>query len=176
MRDLKRVATQGIVWNIVATLGKQLLAFLIGVIMARLLSPREFGLVGMAVVFVGFLNLFVDQGLGSAIIQRQNLTDLHLDSIFWLNVGVGASLTLVLYLLSGAIARFFHEPVLQPMMFLISLNFFIGSLGVVQSALIDKQVAFKKHAIINTVSSVVSGLVGIGLALKGYGVWSLAWR
>ncbi len=176
MKDLKRVATRGIAWNIVATGAKQILTFLIGVIMARLLSPHEFGLIGMAIVFVGFLNLFVDQGLGSAIIQRQDLTDSHLDSIFWLNAGVGAALTGVLYLFSGPIAGFYREPILKPLMILISVNFFIGSLGVVQSALIDKQVAFKKHAIINTVSSIGSGLVGIALALQGYGVWSLAWQ
>jgi PST family polysaccharide transporter len=175
-QSLKNRTIKGLTWSVLASFVKQVLTFTIGVILARLLSPAEFGIIGMIAVFTGLVSTFMEQGLGSAIIHKQDIEKRHLDSIFWFNVGIGFFCTIAFMILSFPIAKFYKNPVLQPITFMISFNFFLGSFNIVQNALLNKKVDFKRLAIIDTLSVLVGGFIGIFLALAKFGVWALVWQ
>lgn len=166
----------GILWSFVSQLGRYGLQFIIGVILARLLSPDDFGLIGMITVFVGFANIYTDLAFGSALIQKQDTNPDHYFSIFWINLGTGLALTLLFMASSPLIARFYSQPVLIPLTMLISTNFFIGSLKIIQSSLLMKQLEFGRLAFVELMALAISGSTGITMAILGFGVWSLAWQ
>ena len=143
------------------------------VILARVLTPKEYGLLGMVLVFTGFASSIVDMGLGASIIQRSAVSVRHLNSVFWLNVATGMALTAVFALAAPLVARFYDEPQLRLLTAAIAMNFFLGSLNVVQSALLDKALDFRSKFWIETVSTLASGIVALALAFTGAGVWSL---
>lgn len=157
-------------------LGRQGLQFVIGVILARLLSPESFGLIGMITVFSGFALIYSDMGFGSALIQKQDTNPDSYFSIFWINIGTGLALMLLFMAFSPLIARLFSQPMLAPLTVLLSTNFFIGSFKIVQDSLLRKHLEFRRLAIVNLTALAISGTAGITLALLGLGVWSLVWQ
>jgi PST family polysaccharide transporter len=144
-------------------------------ILARLLTPSDFGLIAMVTVFSSFVSIFANFGLTSAIVQKKEVSDETLSSTFWINIGLGALLTLAFAASAPLIAAFFAEPRLTPLVVLISTTFFISSFGQVQTALLTKRLNFKALAVISIAATGVSGVISIALAFAGYGVWSLAW-
>lgn len=174
--DLRQQTVSGVGWTSVTQLGKQGLQFIISVVLARILSPEDFGLVGMVLIFTGFAALFGELGFGAALIQREVLEERHYSSIFWLNLAFGILLTGLITLLAPFIAEFYNEPQLIPLTSIIAVNFFVSSLGIVQNALLNRNMAFRLIAIVETTSVLVGGTVAILLALSGYGVWSLGWQ
>jgi len=169
LNNLRQRTLVGLGWNGAARLLGQLLQLAATVILARLLSPKEYGLL----VFTGFASYVADMGLGASIIQRTTVTERHLNSVFWLNVATGLALTAVFALAAPLIARFYQEPELRLLTAAIALSFFLGSLNVVQVALLDKALNFRTKFWIETVSSIVSGTVAVMLAFSGAGVWAL---
>ena len=163
----------GLGWSGASRLLGQMLQLAIAVVLARILSPREYGLLGMVLVFSGFANSLADLGLGGSIVQKRDVTDRQLNSVFWLNVATGILLTAIFVLAAPLIARFYKEPELRLLTVAIATNFFFGSLNVVQNALLDKSLSFRTKFWIETVSISASGIVALGLALTGAGVWSL---
>jgi PST family polysaccharide transporter len=149
---------------------------LISAILARLLTPSDFGLIAMVIVFSSFVAIFSDFGLTSAIVQKKEVSDETLSSTFWISVGLGALLTIALAASAPLIAAFYSEPRLTPLVVLISTTFFIASFGNVQSALLTKSMNFKALAVIGICALGISGPISIFLAFAGYGVWSLAWN
>lgn len=176
MNNLRKRTIQGLTWSGAAQFFSQMISFIITVFLARLLDPQEFGLITMITIFTGFAGLCMELGLGAAIIQKNDIEQRHLSSIFWINIFMGLVLSLVIACAGPGIARFYNEPILQPLTLLISVNFFIGSLGVVQMALLNKELAFQRLAVIQIISLLGAGTVGILLARAGYGAWSLAWQ
>ena len=174
--EWRKTTIRGLSWSVIASVLKQVLSFIVGILMARLLSPVEFGLIGMVLFFAGLATLLVDQGMGAAIIQNKGLEARHLDSIFCLNIFFGVLVAGALSIASPLIASFYHEPILRPLTMWVSLNYLINSLSVVPNALMAKRMEFKRLAIIETIAVVISGSVGIFLALRGFGVWSLVWQ
>jgi PST family polysaccharide transporter len=172
--NLRQSTISGMGWSVAARLGRQGFQFAVGVILARLLTPDAFGLIGMVAVFVAFAGIFTDLGFGSALIQKQETRPAHYQSIFWLNIAVGLFLTLLFLVIAPLIARFYDEPLLTPLTMLISLNFLIGSFGVVHNSRLKKGLRFKRLAIVELIAIVVSGVIAIVLALLGFGVWALA--
>jgi len=149
---------------------------LISAILARLLTPSDFGLIAMVIVFSSFVAIFSDFGLTSAIVQKKEVSDETLSSTFWISVGLGALLTIALAAFAPLIAAFYSEPRLTPLIVLLSTTFFIASFGNVQSALLTKSMNFKALAVIGICALGISGPISIFLAFSGYGVWSLAWN
>lgn len=172
--DFRQKTIAGISWSVVSKMGSQIMRFVIGIILARLLSPEAYGLIGMIVVFTGFAELFIDMGFGAALIQKQDTTPKHYDTVFWLNAGVGLLLTGAFMAGAPLIANFYDEALLVPLTLLISANFFIGSLGIIQLSRFKKALAFKKLAVVDLATVALAGAVGIAMALSGGGVWSLA--
>ncbi len=173
MMNLRQRTLVGLGWSGAARLLGQLLQFSVAVILARLLSPKEYGLLGMVLVFTGFANSLVDMGLGASIIQKGSLSGRHLNSVFWLNVVTGILLTGVFVLAAPLVANFYAEPQLRLLTAVTAMNFFFGSLNVVQNALLDKSLNFRTKFWIEIISTFASGIVALLLAFNGAGVWSL---
>lgn len=148
-------------------------SFIIGIILARLLSPSDFGLIGMLAIFVAISNVFIEGGLAKALIQRKDCQDIDFSTAFVSNVGMSLVIYAVLFLVAPLIADFYDEPILTDITRILSMNFVFGSFNIVQRAKLMANVDFKSLAQINVISTIVSGVVGIAMAYYGCGVWSL---
>ena len=163
----------GLGWSAASQALGQSLQFVITAILSRLLSPREFGLLGMIVVFTGFAANFSDLSLGASIIQKKDVSERHLDSVFWLNLVTGGLFTLVFVLAAPFVARFYGEPSLRLLTMGVAANFVLSSINIVQSALLQKSLNFRARFWANIIGTVVSGSVALTLVIYGAGIWSL---
>jgi len=160
-------------WVGLGQLVKQTSLLIIFVILARILDPSDFGLVGMILVFTGFAKLIGDLGLGAGLIQKTHLKESHLNTIFTANIITGIFLCVLFWTCAGAISKFYSEPRLTLLIKVISFSFIIESTKVIQKSLLERQMNFKKLIIIEIISEIFSGVLVIILALSGWGVWSL---
>lgn len=166
-------AVSGVLWSAASRMGQQLVQFGTSVVLARLLVPRDFGLVAQVIVFTSFAWILVDFGFSAALIQREKLEERHVSSAFWLNVGVGLLLTAVAVGASPGVAAFYHEPRLRNLTMGLAFSFGLGSLGVVQGTLLERNLNFRRLASITIAATVVGGVAGITAALSGLGAWSI---
>jgi O-antigen/teichoic acid export membrane protein len=142
-------------------------------VLGRLLNPKDFGMVGMVTAITGVLYLFRDFGLSTATVQRRSVTDEQISTLFWINVSVGLLLGLLCLAAAPFIAAFYREPRLFGIAAVLATGFLVNAAGVQHWALLERQMRFTVSAVIDLVSLVVSIVVGIGLALGGYGYWAL---
>lgn len=171
--NLTKLTAFGILWTGLSRFSTQLFRFVIIVILARLLTPEDFGIVGLAAIFLGFITTINELGLSAAIVQRKEIDELHLSTSFWASVIAGITLFIVVILASPFVADFFQEDIVQPILIVSAIGLIIGSFIVVHQALLEKSLKFKKLAIAEVCAAVVSGIVSVSLAISGYGVWSL---
>jgi len=174
--ELKQRTATGLKWSTAAQGSRQGLQLLTSLVLARLLDPSDFGVLGMAMVVIGFAMLFRDMGLASAVIQKETLTEEMLSTVFWINLGVGVLITALIYLGAPLIAAFFDEPRLVPVLQILSLSFFFASASALQLTLLERELAFEKVARIEIASVVAGSVLGITIALKGGGVYSLVFQ
>jgi len=170
---LREKIKKGFAWSAAEQGGKKTISFIVFLVLARLLDPEIFGLVAMATVFQNFLDIFLDQGMVAAIVQRSELEPEHLDTAFWANLIAGTFLTLISILLSSRVGLFYDEPRLVPIIRWLSLAFILSSFGNVQMALLRRSLNFKGLGIRVLGAKFISGSLGVILALSGFGVWSL---
>lgn len=164
---------KGIKWSVIDQIVRQFIILIVSAVLSRLLSPSEFGLLGMVTVAIGFLQIFKDFGLGASIIQQTQPSKISINSVFWANIGIGCLLCIILLLVAPAIADFYKEPRLTLLTVAMAGIFLIGSLEIVPDALIRKAMDFRSYFFRNLGSLLLSGVVGIALALSGWGVWAL---
>jgi PST family polysaccharide transporter len=174
--DLSQKTIVGMGWTVATQVLSQGSRFLISVVLARLLLPVDFGLLGMVLIFTGFAALFSDFGFSQSLIQRAQINERHRSSVFWLSLVIGVLLAGVIAAIAPLTARFYREPRLVPVMMLIAVSFPLASLGTVQKALLSRDMKFRALGLIEVASAAVSGVVAIFLALHGFGVWSLVWQ
>jgi len=174
--SIKEKTLQGLTWNSISQVGKLVSQLIITAILARLLAPGDFGLIGMATVFTGFASIFNNMGLSGALIQKQDIDEDHLSSVFWFQVCVGWVLMVVMMLASSGIARFYRVPRLQPMLMVMSVNFVLSSFIVVQQSILTKNLDFKKLAVRDVYAVIIAGIVAIVTAYAGCGAWSLVYQ
>lgn len=160
-------------WSAISHFGRQGLGFVVAAILARLLPPDAYGLLGMAIVVTGFIEIFKDLGTSSALIQRKELSNDFISSIFWVNVLFGLLSTSIVIAIAPWVGLFYCEPQVVPVLRVLSLSFIISGLSIAQQALLKRQMAFDRLARIELASSAVGGMTGIGMAILGMGVWSL---
>lgn len=173
MHEIKQKATWGVIWSAVGTWGNQFTSFVVFAVLTRLLVPEAFGLIAMATVFTNLVNVFAEQGFGQAIVQREQLEPEHLDTAFWTNVIIGSGLALLGIMLSGLIAQIYDEPQLQPVVAMLSITFIFTALSSTQQSLLERALNFRALSNRQLVAAVTGGIVGIGAALGGAGVYSL---
>ncbi len=174
--SLRRIATYAAGWALLQKWGYQAIRLVVFVVLARLLEPASFGLVALASVFVLLGEMLVDQGFADAIVQRTKLGPAHKDCAFWASLVTGIGLTALFLLAAPGLAAAFDQPELAPILCWLSLALLIASLSRTQEALLRRDLAFKQIAAISLVSMAVGGVVGLTMALTGFGVWSLVWQ
>ena len=173
---LSSKALTGIKWSSVSQFGRSGIQFITTIILARLLVPTDFGLIGMAVVVIGFINLFKDLGTSSAIIQSRESSEELLSSIYWVNVAFGLCAMTLTFLISPFVAELYHEPKMSAVLRALSLTFFISGLSILHQAILERNLSFTKIAKIELCAVVSGSVAGIGSALLGAGVWSLVFQ
>lgn len=174
--SLKQQTKKGIYWSALGNFANQGMRFAFGIILARLLSPDAYGVIGMLSIFMCIVSTFIDCGFSQALISKQNRTQVDFSTEFWFNIGVGIAGYFILFLSSPWIADFYNMPILSPILKVIGLGIVINSLCVVQSAQFAIQLDFKTPAKISVITQLVSGIVGIALAYCGWGVWALVFQ
>ena len=172
--SLKKTALKGTVWSTIERFSVQGVTFVVMIIMARLLDPTDYGLVGMLTIFIAISQALVDSGFSQALIRKQKRTQTDNSTVFYFNIAVGLILYLILFFAAPAIARFYSQPLLVPLTRVIGLSVLINSFVVVQRALFTVQIDFKTQAKASMSAALVSGAVGIYMAYTGFGVWSIA--
>lgn len=176
MGELKEKTISGVKWSAIGRFSTQGISFIIGLILARLLSPADYGVVGMVGIFFAIAQTFIDSGFGSALIRKTDCSDIDYSTAFYFNAFVGLICCVILSCAAPFIAEFFNTPILADIVVVMSVNMFIGSLSIVQGARLTAAIDFKSQAKISLVTTILSGILGITMAYNGYGVWSLVWQ
>jgi teichuronic acid exporter len=171
---MKNRSISATLWSGTDVLVRQALQFSVAIVLARLLTPEEFGTVALLSLLVGLATVLVEGGLGVALIQRGAVSRADESTVFWINLLVGSLLAILLCVLAPLIAAFYRSPVLQPLTYVMASNVFVGALGAIHIALLTKRLQFRVIMIIGTSASFVSSLVAVWMAFAGYGVWALA--
>lgn len=172
-KTVRSQLVHGVVWNFAEKVLMRGMSFLIGIILARLLTPSDYGLIGMLTIFISVSNVFIEGGFAKALIQKKDCKDIDYSTAFVSNIGMSLFIYFLLYISAPWIAVFYHEPILIELTRVLALNIILGSFNIVQRARLMSQVDFKSLAQINVISTIISGIVGIGMAYMGFGVWSL---
>lgn len=176
MGELKEKTLSGVKWNTIGRFSTQGVGFIIGVLLARVLSPADYGVVGMIGIFLAIAQTFIDSGFASALIRKKDCTNADYSTAFYFNIAVGAICYIVLFLSAPLIADFFETPILKDIVRVLGINLFLGSLTIVQGAKLTAAVDFKSQAKINLAATIISGSVGLTMAYTGHGVWSLVYQ
>lgn len=169
-------ASSGVKWCSVSQFGRQGMQILTTIILARLLSASDFGLTNMAMVVCGFVGIFKDLGTSAAIIQRKNITEEMISSIFWTNVIFGSLAMVILFIAAPIVAKFYSEPRLIPILEVLSFTFIISSFGTTHQAILEREMEFQKLAKAEIWAITMGSFTGVGTALLGAGVWSLVYQ
>ena len=176
MSELKKRTAATLKWNTVDRVATQVLYGLSGIVLAILVSKEDFGLVGVLGVFQAFAILFVDSGFGSALLQKKEPDDDDYSTVFWFNLGVSIAVYAILYFCAPLIAGFFNAPPLTDMSRVMFLTFVLTGLGIVQTNRLMKRMDVKQIAIADLFALSVSALLGIALAIAGFGAWAIVWQ
>lgn len=174
MPDTLRDKTiKGVSWSFIDNISSSGISFFVGLILARLLTPQEYGMLAMIAIFIAVSNSIVDSGFSNALIRKTNASDTDYNTVFYFNLVVGCVLYAVLYASAPAISSFFKEPMLVPITRALGIILVFNSLSIIQRTILVKDVDFKTQTKISLIASVSSGVIGIVMALAGLGVWSL---
>lgn len=176
MKSIKEQSLSGVKWNALGLFARKSVNFILGLIIARLLMPDDYGVIAMLGVFMAIAQAFVDCGFGNALIRKIDRTEVDCSTAFYFNVAVGLLSYSLLFVCAPYIANFYDMPVLTDVVRVFSLTLFINSFGIVPRALRSIAVDFKSQAYASVISAIGSGLLGLYMAYNGYGVWALVWQ
>lgn len=171
--SLKNKAITGASWSFIDNIAGQGITFLVGLILARLLTPEVYGLIGIITIFIAVFNSIVDSGFSNALIRKNNVTEIDYNTVFISNLIISVVLFGVLYLCAPAISQFFNQPQLILLLRVMGFIVIINAFAIIQRTIFVKKVDFKTQTKVSLISSIASGIIGIGMAIGNYGVWSL---
>ena len=171
--SLKQKTKKGLYWTFLNQLANNGLTFVVGVIMARILSPSDYGITALPVVFIAIAEIFVSGGFGAAMIRKQELTNADLSTAFYYSASVGVLCCIILFFSAPYIAVFYNQPVLTSLVRVTALTFLLMPLGTPQDIILKRKLDFKTPTRISVTARVVGSVVGISCAYLGYGLWSL---
>ncbi|MDM8176665.1 lipopolysaccharide biosynthesis protein [Olivibacter sp. 47] len=179
MNNAKKLVAKGVFWTGIQMVVNQGFGFIIRLVLAKLLFPEQFGIVGMATVFTGFVQVMNDLGIGAALVQKKDetLSDEHFHTAFWTGFGWSLFIYLIIcFAVAPLAAMFYSEPILKSLIPVIGLGVLSSPINLVNKAQLTKRMDFKKIAFIDNTSNILSGCLSLGLAFSGAGVWSLAFN
>lgn len=165
-----------LLWKYFERTGNQLVQFVVQIILARLLLPKDFGVIALLMVFINLAQVFVQSGFNTALIQAKNPDDRDFSSVFYLSLGVAIILYLVLFISAPAISEFYNMPNLTKILRVLSLILFFGAVNSIQNAVISREFKFKQLFYSSFGAIMISGTIGVYLAYEGYGTWALVWQ
>lgn len=167
---------KGTIWSAIENFSLQGIQFIVMLVMARILTPSDYGIIGMVSIFIAVSNSFVNSGFSQALIRKKERTNVDNCTVFYFNVIISFCLYIILFFCAPFIARFYNEPILVPVTRVVGLSLIINGLSIVQSAVFSIKIDFKTVAKASLISAGFSGFVGILLAYLGFGVWSLVYQ
>ena len=171
--SLKRQLSSSTAWMSLAASGMSLVSFLVFIIISRILSPNEIGLVVLAILVVEAGKVIVNGGITFAIVQRKDWDHAYASTCFYITLCYGISLTLLIYFVGAKLATVFYDPAAAPILQVLSFMFIIEAIQIVHEGKLRREFRFKVIALRSILASSISGAVGVTLALQGYGVWAL---
>lgn len=171
--NLKNKTVKGVGWSFMDNISNQGITFLVGIVLARLLTPEEYGLIGIITIFIAVFNSIVDSGFSNALIRKNDTTDKDYNTVFITNMVFSAVLFVAMFFSAPFIAKFFNQPQLEPLTKVMSSIVIINAFAIIQRTILVKNIDFKTQTKISVISSVTSGVIGIGMAVCDMGVWSL---
>ncbi len=174
--SLKRMASRSVLWTAVGKASNTLISLVVTALLTRLLTPADFGIVAMVVVISGFLNIMAEAGVSTAVVQKRDLDERALSTLFWMGVGISLVAGVGLALASPLVARLFAEPRLEPVVAILSASFVFLAMGRIPTGLLERNFRFRELAASEVVAAVVSGTVGIVLARSGAGYYALVFQ
>ena len=176
MESLKTRTTKGIFWSFLDSFGVYLVKFGFSIVIARTLSPDDYGLMGMIVIFISLGQMIMQSGFSMALIQKKDCDSEDLSTAFWFNVIAALLVYIILFFSAGAIATFYQKPVLVGITRVAALGIILNALCSVQVSILTKKMDFRKLTWINLTGALISGTTGLIMALKGYAVWALVFQ
>ncbi|WP_047394911.1 lipopolysaccharide biosynthesis protein [Cetobacterium sp. ZOR0034] len=174
--SLKTKVLSSLIWKLLERTGIQGIQFVIQIVLARLLSPKDYGVIAIIMIFIALANVFIQSGFSTALIQKKNTDELDYSSVFYLSLGLAGILYFILYLCAPIIANFYKMNELINILRVLSLTLFLGAFNSIQNVFIAKNLDFKKQFFSSLIGIICSGVLGIVLAYKGFGVWTLVYQ
>lgn len=169
----KNKVVNGLFWKVMENGGSQGIQFIISILLARLLSPDEYGIINLVLIFITIANVIVQNGFGTALVQKYQADEQDYSSVFFVNLGAAAVIYGILFLFAPWIARFYENPEMSRIVRVLALVLFPGAVISVQTAFVSRQMQFKGLCLSTVMAALVSGGAGVGLAGAGFGVWAL---
>ena len=171
--SLKQKAVKGVGWSAIDNITKYGISFVVSIVLARLLSPDDYGLLGLIAIFTSICEAIINGGFYSALMRKKDVTDLEYNTVFFVNIGTSLVLYLLIFSLAPAISSFFKREELIALTRISSLGMIIGAFSIVQQVRLSRKIDFKTQTITTLIASIISGVIGISMAVMGYGVWAL---
>lgn len=171
--DLKKRTKSGLYWKTTELFSNYGIQFIIGIVMARLLSPSDYGITALPAVFIAVAGIFASAGFGTAMVRKKDLTEQDLSTSFYYSLAIGILCYIILFFCSPYIADFYNTPVIKPLIRITALGFIYGPLGTPQNIILTRKLDFKTPTKISVICRIIGGILGILMAFHGYGVWSL---
>lgn len=172
-QSLKDKTVKSMIWNSVHSFGTMFISFAANLVLARLLSPNDFGMIGMLMVFLALADTLINGGFASALIQKKSPTEKDYSTVFYWNLAVSFILFFIFLFTAPSIARFYSMPLLSPILRVQSVVLIINGFNIIQTNQLVKQLNFKRLAKVNIIATLISSVIGIVMAIMGFGVWSL---
>jgi len=173
--SLKKQALQGFFWTFLEKFSSKIVSFVVSIILARLILPEEFGLLGLTYIFTGIATVLVSSGLSNSLIRSENLDNNDYSTVFYFNIGISVILYIILFFLAPYIAQFYEEERLTLIIQIYSLVFIFNAFGSIQKTILTIELNFKRQMTVTLPALIVSSALAIWMAYYGYGVWSLIW-
>lgn len=176
MTITKKIIISSLFWKLIERIGTQGIQFILQIILARLLSPDQFGTIAIVMVFINLANVFIQSGFNMALIQKKDIDNGDFSSVLYVNLIVSSLLYLIIFLFAPIIAEFYRDTILLPVLRILGLTLFFGSVNSIQNAYVARNMLFRKLFYSSLGSIIVSGVIGIVLAFSGVGVWALVFQ
>lgn len=171
--NLKSKTKKGVYWKFVDLVANQGMQFVVGIFMARMLSPEDYGITAIPAVFMALAGIFANAGFGQAMVRKQELKEEDLSTAFYYSTGMGFLIYAILFVVSPYVADFYDAPVLTWLIRVTGLGFIYGPLGTPQNIILQRRLDFATPTKIGMIAKIISGIIGVAMAFYGYGVWAL---
>lgn len=172
-KGTKKTVLKGLFWKFSERITAQFVSLLVSIILARLLSPDDYGAIALVMVFITIANVFVSNGFGNALVQKKDADNLDFSSVLYINIAMSVLLYLILFLAAPFIAKFYDMPILNPVLRVLGIRIPIAAINSIQHAYVSRNMLFKRFFVSTLFGTILSGIVGIIMAYKDFGIWAL---